>query len=125
MRITLAIVAVSGVALTLAALALFGPAVAWSVALGAALSTGNLWALARVVSALVPSDETRAKNAAKTGAWTLVALLKMCGLLGIAWLLMRHGVVAPVPMLVGFGALPIGIAIGSLVSDRARAFEDI
>lgn len=125
LRITLAAVAISGVALTLAALAFFGPTVSWSVALGAALSSGNLWALARVVSALVPHDETGAKNAASTGAWTLVALLKMFGLLGIAWLLMRHGVVAPVPMLIGFGALPIGIAIGSLVSDRARAAGDI
>jgi hypothetical protein len=32
---------------------------------------------------------------------------------------MRHGVVSPLPMLVGFGSLPIGIAIGSLVSDRS------
>jgi hypothetical protein len=42
----------------------------------------------------------------------------MVGLLAVTWLLMRHGVVSPLPMLVGFGALPIGIAIGSIVSDR-------
>jgi hypothetical protein len=48
----------------------------------------------------------------------------MFGLLAAAWLLMRHGVVSPVPMLVGFGSLPIGIAIGSLVSDRGAASDD-
>jgi hypothetical protein len=42
----------------------------------------------------------------------------MVGLVGVVWLLMRHGVVSPVPMMVGIGALPIGIAIGGLVSDR-------
>jgi hypothetical protein len=42
----------------------------------------------------------------------------MFGLVVAVWLLMRHGVVSPLPMMVGFGALPIGIAIGSLVSDR-------
>jgi hypothetical protein len=42
----------------------------------------------------------------------------MLALLALAWLLMRHGIVSPLPMLIGFGALPIGIAIGSLVSDR-------
>jgi hypothetical protein len=47
-----------------------------------------------------------------------VAALKMVGLVGVVWLLMRHGVVGPVAMMLGFGALPIGIAIGSLVSDR-------
>ncbi len=46
-------------------------------------------------------------------------MLKMLGLVGGVWLLMRHGVVSPIPMVVGFGSLPIGIVIGSLVSDRS------
>ena len=39
----------------------------------------------------------------------------------LAWLLMRHGIVSPLPMLVGFGALPIGIAIGSLLGDASAS----
>jgi hypothetical protein len=49
----------------------------------------------------------------------------MVGLIAVAWLLMRRGIASPLPMLIGFGALPIGIAIGSLVSDRSGQTEDI
>jgi hypothetical protein len=48
----------------------------------------------------------------------------MFALSASAWLLMRHGIVSPLPMLIGFGALPIGIAIGSLVSDRSAPPEN-
>jgi hypothetical protein len=37
---------------------------------------------------------------------------------------MRHGIVDPLPMVIGFTALPIGIAIGSLVSDRSAPPEN-
>ena len=57
-------------------------------------------------------------EAQSRGGWAVVAVLKIVGLLALAWLLMRHAIVSPMPKLVGFGALPIGIAIGSLVSDR-------
>ena len=101
---------------------------------GLAIATANLWALARVVAALLPTDAPTDAPAAdgtegpRTGrgpgprgfaAWSLLAALKMVGLVALVWLLMRRGVVSPLPMLVGFGALPIGIAIGSLVSDRS------
>ena len=49
----------------------------------------------------------------------MLAVVKMLGLVAVVWLLMRHGVASPIPMVVGLGALPIGIAIGSLVSDRS------
>ena len=116
MRTTLRTVALVGIALTLGALVTFGPGTALSVAVGAAIAAFNLWALARVVAGLLPATP---EGARRNGAgWALVALLKMLGLVAIVWLLMRHGVVSPLPMLAGFGALPIGIAIGSAVSDR-------
>jgi hypothetical protein len=129
MRVSLGAVALSGGALAFCALAFFGASAAFSVAAGAGLATANLWALARIVTELLP-DERAARRAAHGGAatnkapWTIVALLKMFALLGVAWLLMRHGVVSAAPMLVGFGSLPIGIAIGSLVSDRGAAPDD-
>jgi hypothetical protein len=110
-----------------AVLALFGFAFAGvpaglSVALGGGLAVGNLWILARIVSELLPTDRAGAE-AQSRGGWALVAVLKILGLLAVAWLLMRHApaIVSPLPLLVGFAALPIGIAIGSLVSDRSAA----
>ena len=117
MRRCLAGVAIAGGVLAVCALAVADPWSAFSVAMGGAIATANLWILARIVHALLPSTAEGAR-AQSRAAWALVAALKMVGLVGVVWLLMRHGVVSPVPMMVGFGALPIGIAIGSLVSDR-------
>jgi hypothetical protein len=122
LRTSLRTVIVAGAALGLLALAFAGIATGLSVLVGAALAAGNLWLLARIVSELLPSDRAGA-DAQSRGGWALVAALKMFGLVTVAWLLMRHGVVSPMPMLIGFAALPIGIAIGSLVSDRSAPPE--
>jgi ATP synthase I chain len=117
LRMSIRAVAMTGGVLALGALAFVGLEAAVSVAAGAALAAGNLWLLARIVTSLLPDDRPGAEAQSRAG-WALVAVVKMFGLLALAWLLMRHGIVSPLPMLVGFGALPIGIAIGSLVSDR-------
>jgi hypothetical protein len=117
MRASIAAVALAGAGLALAALVVFGMSTAFSVTVGAAIAAANLWALARIVAALLPEDAQSARSQSKA-AWALLAVLKMFGLIVAVWLLMRHGAVSPLPMMVGFGALPIGIAIGSLVSDR-------
>ncbi len=117
MRASIAAVALVGAGLAFVALLVFGMEAAFSVAVGSAIAAGNLWALARIIAALLPDDAHSARSQSKA-AWALLAVLKMFGLIVAVWLLMRHGVVSPLPMLVGFGSLPIGIAIGSLVSDR-------
>jgi hypothetical protein len=129
LRATLASVAACGAVLTLAALAVFGGRPAVSVGAGAALAAANLWTLARIVTALLPSEaEATATATAATaarrdgggrGAWIVVALLKMGALFGAVGLVVRYSLVSPIPMLVGFASLPLGIAIGSLVSDRS------
>jgi hypothetical protein len=128
LRASIVCVAATGAALAVAAVPFFGLGTAFSVGMGAAIATGNLWALARIIAALLPDDAGgagspgREKNAA---GWAVLGVLKMFGLIALVWLLMHHGIVSPLPMLVGFGALPIGIAIGSLVSHRgARSSED-
>jgi hypothetical protein len=123
MRRSIASVACTGGAMALLALFTFGAWSAFSVAVGAAIATANLWVLARVIAALLPSESEGARAQSRAG-WGLVAALKMLGLLAVVWLLMRHGVVSPIAMVVGLGSLPIGIAIGSLVSDRSAASED-
>jgi hypothetical protein len=98
-----------------------GPFAALSVGTGAAIAAFNLWALARIVTALLPTDSKPAAHLpASAASWALLAVLKMGGLFLVVWLLLRYALVSPLPMLIGFGALPIGIAIGSLVSDRSE-----
>jgi hypothetical protein len=124
LRTSITAVAVSAGAFTVGALAFASLGAALSVALGGALAAGNLWLLARVVAALLPGSRPAAE-AQSRGAWSLVAAVKMVAVIAVAWLLMRRGIAAPLPMLIGFGALPIGIAIGSLVSDRSGQTEDL
>jgi hypothetical protein len=123
MRMCLLAVALSGAAMTAGALLVFGARSALAVAVGSGIATGNLWVLGRIVGALLPGAAAGARAQSKAG-WVLVAMLKMVGLVGLLWLLMRHGVLSPLSLMAGFGSLPIGIAIGSLVSDRSAPTED-
>jgi hypothetical protein len=123
MRRSIVAVACTGAAMAVVALFTFGLWSAFSVAVGAAIAAVNLWVLARVIANVLPSDAEGAR-AQSRAAWGLVAALKMLGLLAVVWLLMRHGVVSPLAMVAGLSALPIGIAIASLVSDRSAASED-
>ncbi|MGO9835675.1 MAG: ATP synthase subunit I [Polyangiaceae bacterium] len=120
LKASLVAVGVTGATMALGAAVGFGLRAALSVGLGAALSAANLWALAHIVAVLLPETEAGAR-AQSRAAWALVALVKMVGVLAVAWLLMRCGLVSPMGMLVGLCGLPIGIAIGSLVSDRRGA----
>jgi len=118
MRTAIVAVAITAAVETVVAAAFVDLSSAFSVALGGGLAAGNLWALARIIAALLPGDSGGATAQSRAG-WAILAAVKMVGLLGVSWLLMRHGVVSPLPMLLGFMSLPIGIAIGSLVSDRS------
>jgi hypothetical protein len=40
------------------------------------------------------------------------------------WFLMHHGLASPLSLAIGYGALPIGVAIGSLVSDKTAKEPD-
>ena len=117
MRVAIKAVLIAGGGLAGAGLALSGIHSGVSVAAGAALAAGNLWALARVVTSLLPEESDGAAAQGK-GAWILVGVLKTAGLLVAAWLVLSYRLASPLPMLVGFTSLPIGIAIGALVSDR-------
>jgi hypothetical protein len=123
LRASLISVGATGSAMALAAAVAFGLRSAVSVGVGAALAAANLWILARIVASLLPETSAGAR-AQSRAAWGLVALIKMIAVLAVAWLLMRCSLVSPLGMLVGLGGLPIGIAIGSLVSDRSDVSED-
>jgi hypothetical protein len=91
--------------------------------MGAGLGVGNLWAWAQIVVRLLPEDASHASEQTPL-AWALVAALKVVAVAGVAWLLIRHGLGSPLPMLIGLASLPIGIAIAPLVSHTRSPPED-
>jgi hypothetical protein len=120
LRVSIIAVALCGTALTLGTLGTLGPRAALSAAVGAAIATANLWLLARMVGALLRADSDQHPPGIRgrpAWAWPLV-VLKMFGLFALIWVLMRYSIVSPLAMMLGFGALPVGIVIGALLSDR-------
>lgn len=89
-----------------------------SVFTGALIGFLNLWALGRIVRAVTrePEAGTDAENGPSTsvGVWSLLALLKIVFLFGGTYLLMARGQLSPLPLVVGYGALPFGIMCATL-----------
>ncbi len=103
----------------------FRPAI--SAGIGGLLASSNLYALARILGALLAPMEhadpvegapTAASRRASVAGWAFLAVAKMTVLFGGIWLLMLRGYVEALPLLVGYGSLPLGIAVGAVVSDR-------
>jgi len=119
-RVVASLVAVvaSAVALGLGSLAVLGSKMAMSVALGGLIAAVNLWALARIVVRLLP-EPSEAPTPASSLPWSLAAAAKVAALLALLFFLMNCSFVAPMALVAGFGALPIGIAVGSFVRDRS------
>ncbi len=92
----------------------FGVHTGLSVAVGSAAAAANLYALAKIIRALVTPGASKS-----VAGWSIAFMLKLLFLFGGLWLLLTWGVVSTLPLAVGYGTLPIGIAIGSLVSDKA------
>ena len=80
---------------------------ALSTLLGAGLAVTNLYVLGRVVQALL-------ERSAQVAAWGVVGLLKLTLLFGGVWALFHTELVAALPLLVGYGALPLGITLSPL-----------
>ena len=118
--------AIAGVA-SFGAMFAIGGAVGWgartglSVAAGATVAVLNLYGLAKILGALVGG---RAEGDEASGMWGMFAVVKVFALFGGVWLLMTTNLVDPLPLVVGWGALPVGIAIASLMSDRGARQRD-
>jgi hypothetical protein len=52
--------------------------------------------------------------------WGVLAVLKVVGLFGGVWLLLGSHLVEPMGLVVGWGALPLGVALGAFVSDKTE-----
>lgn len=138
--------AILGVVLTIAALAVFGTRTGLSVAIGAIIAVANLVMMSAIVRAVLrpadgdaSADGDAAANAnadanadaavdpldhaaeGKRGAkaWGAFGLVKIVLLFGGIYVLLTKGLVDPMPLVVGYGVLPLGIAASSLFSGLA------
>jgi hypothetical protein len=117
-RLVTAMVAVAlcGGLMSVTAALEWGPRMAVSVGAGASIAASNLYVLSRIVHAMV--GDARDGGSSNAGAWGVITLGKMVFLFGGIWWVMTRSLVDPIGLVVGYGSLPIGIAIGSLVSDK-------
>ncbi len=115
LRTALVAVGVFGVLFAAVGATLFGSLAGLSCAIGAAIAASNLYAIARIIHALAEPGASRS-----VAGWVFALLMKMVLLFGGIFLLLSRHVVTVVPLVVGYMTLPIGIALGSLVSDRKK-----
>jgi len=133
--------AVLGTLMSLVALATHGGRTAGSVGVGALIAVANLVMLSAIIRAIIrPPEEQEADptaDAAEGGdregddapaadhkaegkrggaAWGVFGALKIVLLFGGIWLLLTRGVVDPIPLVVGYGVLPLGIVSSSLLA---------
>ncbi|CAN5665250.1 hypothetical protein BH09MYX1_BH09MYX1_16840 [soil metagenome] len=85
-----------------------------SAAVGSIAAATNLYVLAKIIRALTEPGASKS-----VAGWSIAFAIKLFALFGGLWLLLAWGVVSVLPLAVGYTTLPIGIAIGSLVSDKA------
>jgi hypothetical protein len=63
-----------------------------------------------------PKPDHRAEGRRGGAAWGAFALFKILFLFGGIYLLLTRGLVDPIPLVVGYGVLPLGIAASTAVS---------
>jgi hypothetical protein len=85
-----------------------------SVAVGAGMAYANLAVLARSVSRLLGGAG---------GSWAAVFVLKFGALLALTYLLIDRELVSPLGLALGFGALPLGVTVGGLLSGERAAHD--
>jgi hypothetical protein len=136
-----------GLALSVAAAAIFSLRMSLSVGVGAIIAVANLVTMSAIIRALVRSSDEADADAASAeapaiadadptaeasppidhraegrrggAAWGGFALLKILVLFGGIWILLTRGWVDPIPLVVGYGVLPLGIAASSVLSSLA------
>ena len=83
-----------------------------SVLAGTAIALVNLWALQSIIAVLVHAAATSRVTAPASGFFVVP---KVIALLAGVWLLLSRHWVSAGPLALGYAALPIGVAIGTLV----------
>jgi hypothetical protein len=105
-------IALSGAVLTLGSPFVLGKGGVLGVALGALIAALNLWALGRVVRALM--------NGAGL-PWVLLGGAKLVALLALVAAILQLGITTLLPLAIGYAALPLGIVFSQLGGGRAAS----
>jgi hypothetical protein len=115
LRVAMLTVAIVGTLLTAGAGLWANGRAGLSIGIGAMVALSNLYVLSRIVATLAVPHEGEPHVGL---TWGVIVTGKIMVLFGGLWLLMTRHLVDPIPLVVGYGALPIGIAIGAVVSDK-------
>ncbi len=116
LRASLLAVAVVGALFVLLLPTFIGSGTRLSILVGALLAVGNLWLIARTVRGFLYPAGARSP-------WLGVALLKLGALFLVVAFLVRGGHAQVIPLMIGYGALPIGIVVSQLRSSRVARGE--
>jgi hypothetical protein len=117
LRWSLIAVAILAVVVALVAAVVSGWRSGLGVLAGGLLATLNLWIFIHIVRGVLVGGR-------RGRLWILAAVLKLGGLLGGAWLLLWTGICSGAQLAIGYGALPFGIVVGSLVAPRPEDTHD-
>jgi hypothetical protein len=79
---------------------------------GALLATANMWSLKRIGAGFFSESGSRRR------LWGVAGALKFVVLAGVVVALLALHLVQPIAFVVGYGALPVGITLGSLLGPR-------
>lgn len=112
-RTALVAVAVVGLVLFIVVLPIYGPRFAAGMGIGSLLGLADLYVIGRGVQGFL--------GGGSAGAWTVVAMLKLTALLGLIYALFAFGLVEGLPLLIGLGALPLGVVVSQLTGTRHPA----
>lgn len=121
--------AVLGALFSVLALVFFGGRAAGSVLVGAVIAVSNLVMLRAIIRAILrppeedddgenPSSDERSKEGGGA-VWGVFAVVKILVLFGVVGLLLTKGLVDPIPLVVGYGVLPLGITASALIDSLA------
>lgn len=114
MRAVLRWVAGTAAVLSVAALLAYGVRAALGVSIGGAIATANLYVFARIVDAFL-------SRRGHTVSWTVIAMVKLTGLMGGVWLILKSDLVSGVALMVGYASLVVGISLGTLFGPKPPA----
>lgn len=117
MAIIIRTVGVLGVSAAVAVGYFAGRGAGASAAYGATLGIANLVLLGRMVRSFL------GRGGAST-SWVAAAMTKLAVLVLAMYLPVRAGLVQVLPFVIGFGALPLGIALGQLLSVPPKSREN-
>ena len=104
----------------LLALKMYGTSAACSVLVGAVVGIANLLTMQALIRRLVRAS-VESDSGAGAIVWSVLAGCKILILLGVLGLLLTRRLVDPMPLLVGYMAMPFGIAASAVWSSfRSR-----